>query len=78
MAEICHHLEIPYMIASVPAPEHDSSNLDHIPAAKLADELGIALRTLDNWVRAGLLPPPVKIRNRRYFKRSEVQTLLNR
>jgi hypothetical protein len=59
-----------------PAPEPTASSLGHIQAAHLADSLDITLRTLDKWVKAKLLPPPVKIRNRRYFKLAEVQAML--
>jgi hypothetical protein len=49
-----------------------------IPAARLAEKLGIAIRTLDNWVRDKHLPQPLKIRGRRYFRTADLQHLLSR
>jgi hypothetical protein len=71
--------------ASAPGPDPDAAFAKStfipgalIPAARLAGELGIAIRTLDNWVRDKQLPQPLKIRGRRYFRTADLQHLLSR
>lgn len=66
------------MIASTPFPELQPTTLGYIPAAKLADELGVSLRTITNWIANEVLPPPIHIRGRRYFKIADIQARLNR
>jgi hypothetical protein len=65
------------MIASARFPEPQPSILGFIPAAKLADELGVSLRTITNWIASEVLPPPIHIRGRRYFKITEIQSWLS-
>jgi hypothetical protein len=65
------------MIGSTSSPESQPSSLGFIPAAKLADELGVSLRTITNWIANEILPPPIHIRGRRYFKITEIQARLN-
>jgi len=33
----------------------------------LADVLGVSIRTVENWVNEGILPPPTKLGNRVYW-----------
>jgi DNA-binding transcriptional MerR regulator len=65
------------MLAAASAPEPKPS-IGYITATRLASELDVCLRTISNWVALGLLPPPIKIRGRRYFKIDDVKALLNR
>ena len=44
-------------------------------AREVADLFGRELRTLSNWEREGLLIP-IRIRARRYYRRSDVEALL--
>ena len=36
-------------------------------ASKHAERRGVSVKTLDRWVEQGILPPPVRINNRKYF-----------
>ena len=66
------------MIASAPAPEpQPTPHAEIISAAKLADRAGIRLRTVKNWIDAEILPQPIRIRGRRYFRISDVQHLFS-
>jgi predicted DNA-binding transcriptional regulator AlpA len=71
------HLEIATMIASASFPEPQTSTLGYVPAAKLAGELGVSLRTITNWIANEVLPQPIHIRGRRYFKIAEIQAWLS-
>jgi hypothetical protein len=66
------------MLASAPAPDPHVPTTGLISAVRLAEELGISLRTISNWVDANVLPRPTKIRNRRFFKIVDVQSYLAR
>ena len=37
------------------------------PASKTASRLGCHVKTIDNWVKAGLLDPPIRVQNRKFF-----------
>jgi DNA-binding transcriptional MerR regulator len=37
------------------------------PARKYAERRGVTVKTLDRWVKAGILQPPERIKNRKYF-----------
>jgi DNA-binding transcriptional MerR regulator len=38
-----------------------------IPFGRFAELHGVTTRTLDRWIRLGILPEPVKIRRRKYY-----------
>jgi DNA-binding transcriptional MerR regulator len=37
------------------------------PARKKAERHGVTVRTLDRWVAEGVIDPPVRIHNRKYY-----------
>ena len=47
-----------------------------LSSAQVRAELGgVSLMTLHRWINAGILPTPVKIRNRNYWRRSTVDAI---
>jgi predicted site-specific integrase-resolvase len=34
---------------------------------KIADLNGVCVRTVERWIEAGVLPPPIRIRKRRFW-----------
>jgi predicted DNA-binding transcriptional regulator AlpA len=50
--------------------------LDLIPKMVLALQLGVGIRTLDQWIKDGILPKPIKIKNRSYFRQSDVEAAI--
>lgn len=44
----------------------------------LANVLGVSIRTIENWVNEGILPPPTKLGNRVYWHPSAFYAWLDR
>lgn len=44
----------------------------------LADVLGVSIRTIENWVSEGILPPPTKLGNRTYWHPNAFYAWLDR
>jgi DNA-binding transcriptional MerR regulator len=47
-------------------PDPKSRRLE--PARKYAERHGVTVRTVDRWVEKGVVDPPIRIRNRKYFE----------
>jgi predicted DNA-binding transcriptional regulator AlpA len=47
------------------APQRDSAGLDR--TRTVAERHGVSVRTIERWIEAGLLPPPLRIRGRKYW-----------
>jgi prophage regulatory protein len=45
-------------------------------AEEITKKLGISRKTLDNWVKKGLFPSPIKIGRRIFWKESEIEAYL--
>lgn len=60
---------MPSTVSPIPLPEH-------VTAAELAHSACITVDTVRNWVRRGILPPPVKIGHKRLWRRADVEALL--
>jgi hypothetical protein len=39
-----------------------------LPVARVRERYSICTRTVDRWLQLGLLPPPLRIRNLRYWR----------
>jgi predicted DNA-binding transcriptional regulator AlpA len=62
-----------------PTPDHDpEEDLRFIPKPQVSRLTGLSDRTLSNAVRAGEIPPPIKIRGRYFWKLKELQVALDR
>jgi DNA-binding transcriptional MerR regulator len=46
-----------------------------LPARALCERYQISDRTLDRWTEAGVLPPPMYIRGRRYWDQEQIEQL---
>lgn len=44
--------------------------------SQLSVKLGISERTLRQWIRDGILPPPMRIKNRTYWNESEIDAAI--
>jgi DNA-binding transcriptional MerR regulator len=44
-----------------------------LPVRALCERYAISERTIDRWIEAGILPPPVYINHRRYFDEAELE-----
>jgi len=44
-----------------------------LTARALQERYGVVDRTLDRWVKAGILPEPMRINHRRYWDSDEVE-----
>jgi predicted site-specific integrase-resolvase len=44
-----------------------------LPTRSLCARYDVASRTVDRWIQAGILPPPVVINHRRYWRESELE-----
>ena len=40
------------------------TSLELEPAARVAQRLGRSVRTIERWVKAGILPPPIQVNGR--------------
>jgi predicted site-specific integrase-resolvase len=47
-----------------------------VTSVELASRLGIKRRTLSEWIREGVVPPPTRIRNRLYWRETDVQEFI--
>lgn len=45
-------------------------------APELSRRLGIARRTLANWIKEGVVPPPSKVRGRLYWREAVVDEFI--
>jgi DNA-binding transcriptional MerR regulator len=46
-----------------------------LPARALCERYSVSDRTLDRWTEAGVLPPPMYIRGRRYWDLEQLERL---
>jgi predicted DNA-binding transcriptional regulator AlpA len=60
------------LVDSAPNKRSLQTMSKYITAKPLAERYGICERTLDRWVEAGALPPPVKIQGRKYWLADEL------
>jgi predicted site-specific integrase-resolvase len=44
-----------------------------LPTRSICERYDIVDRTVDRWVEAGVLPPPLVIRGRRYWHEDEIE-----
>jgi predicted DNA-binding transcriptional regulator AlpA len=44
-----------------------------LPTRDLIARYGVTDRTIDRWLSQGVLPPPVRINRRRYWRASEIE-----
>jgi hypothetical protein len=44
-----------------------------LPTRELRKRYGVVTRTLDRWLEAGILPPPIRINQNRYWKEGELE-----
>jgi hypothetical protein len=51
---------------------------DHIWRGLLRKRIGCGTHTLANWVYRGLLPEPIRLGNRLYFRLDKVEELLSK
>jgi predicted DNA-binding transcriptional regulator AlpA len=54
-------------------PAQDGFLAEYISRSELARQLGISLRCLSNWTKAGQAPPSVRLGLRRLYKKSSVE-----
>jgi predicted site-specific integrase-resolvase len=47
-----------------------------VPAPEFANRLAIQRRTLGNWLRDGMVPPPIRLRGRLYWRETVVEEFL--
>lgn len=48
-----------------------------LKASEVAATFGVDVRTLWNWARSGVLVPVTRIRGHRYYRREDVERLLD-
>jgi DNA-binding transcriptional MerR regulator len=44
----------------------------------MADLFRVSVQTIDNWLKAGKLPPPIRVGHRRLWKAADIDTHLDR
>jgi predicted DNA-binding transcriptional regulator AlpA len=44
-----------------------------LPTRDLIARYSVVDRTIDRWIEAGILPQPIRINNRRYWRQSELE-----
>jgi excisionase family DNA binding protein len=49
-----------------------------LTAAQVAARVAVSRRTLDRWIAAGTLPPPIRINRRLYWRLDDVNACLER
>jgi predicted site-specific integrase-resolvase len=52
-----------------PVPDEASPNLKS--ARRKAEQLDVSVKTLDRWAKTGIISPPIKIQNRKYWAADE-------
>jgi hypothetical protein len=55
------------------AAERESAELDRTKT--LAERHQVCIRTIERWTEAGLLPPPLRIRGRKFWPRGTLAKL---
>ena len=55
------------------AAERETAELDRTKT--LAERHQVCIRTIERWTEAGLLPPPLRIRGRKFWPRGTVAKL---
>lgn len=60
-----------------PIKEKIKSKTNLISRLKVTQIFGITTTTLDKWRRCGILPPEIKVGSRIYFKKDEIDQLID-
>ncbi len=56
-----------------PAAEQEATELDRTKT--LAERHQVCIRTIERWTEAGILPPPLRIRGRKFWPRGTLAKL---
>lgn len=56
----------------------DESDNELIPRTKVAEMFQVSLVTLDKWRRQGVLPKPIKMKSRVYYRKDEIIETMKR